>query len=406
MADIVRIALVGVAGHGEVYLRELLDHPADSDFCIVGGIDPAAEKSGRVADLRERGIPLFESLEAFYDSGGDADLVMIVSPIHFHRSHTELALANGASVLCEKPLCVTIQDAHAMAAAEKAADGFVAVGYQWSYSTAIQALKADVMSGALGRPIEARTLCCWPRPASYYGRNTWAGALKTRDDEWVLDSPINNATAHYLHNMFYVLGESRETSAVPREVTAELYRANDITNYDTGMLRTRTASGVDVLYLASHAVPATIGPLVHFRFENADVYAGPVWEHHFYARFKDGRIKHYGTAEDGVPRKIWGCIDAVRSGDAPACGIAAAMSHTLCMNGAQESADGITVVPADQVEATNADDPVTTIRGLLPIAVQCFETGLLPSELGCVSWARQGRKIDLSNYRFFPSGLR
>ena len=29
----------------------------------------------------------------------------------------------------------------------------------------------------------------------------------------MFDSPLNNATAHYLHNMLYVLGAMRETSA-------------------------------------------------------------------------------------------------------------------------------------------------------------------------------------------------
>ena len=403
MGYTVRVALVGIGGYGQVYLGELLDRPRDDGFTIVGGIDPAPEGCSRITDLRERGVPLFDSLEAFYDAGGEADLVMIVSPIHFHRPQTELALSHGASVLCEKPLCATIQDAIAMAEAEQAAEGFVAIGYQWSYSSAIQALKADVMSGALGQPVDARSLTCWPRAASYYGRNRWAGALKNAAGDWVLDSPINNAAAHYLHNMFYILGETRETSAVPREVTAELYRANKITNYDTGMLRARTEDGVEVFYVASHAVPTGVGPLMHMRFEKGDVYAEPSWPHRLHARFKDGGVKDYGTTEDGVARKIWDCMDEVRSGATPACGITAAMSQTLCMNGAQESAGVVVEVPSEVIQIVGDENPITTIRDLLPSAVQCYEHGLLPSELGSVSWAKPGRPIDLSNYTVFPS---
>ncbi len=401
----VRIAVVGIGGYGETYLSHLLDHPADDAIRIVGGVDPDPDRCGRVRELRERGIPLFASLDDFYGSGGEADLVIISSPIQCHRPQTEMALSHGASVLCEKPLCATIQDAYAMAEAEAAADGFVAIGYQWSYSTAIQALKADVMSGALGRPLEAKTLVCWPRSSAYYGRNRWAGALKSDDGEWVLDSPVNNAVAHYLHNMFYVLGETRETSALPCKVTAELYRANRITNYDTGMLRARTVSGVDVLFVASHAVPAGIGPLTRLRFEAADVYTSPDWDQHFYARFRDGHVKHYGTPQDGVARKIWACVDAVRSGDSPACGIVAALSQTLCMNGAQESAGHVVEVPPDVIETSEADDPVTTIRGMLALAVQCYEHALLPSELGSVPWARAGRPINLAGYTTFPSRM-
>ena len=46
----------------------------------------------------------------------------------------------------------------------------------------------------------------FPRPLSYFKRNDWAGHLRTPAGEDVLDSPLNNATAHYLHNMLYVLG--------------------------------------------------------------------------------------------------------------------------------------------------------------------------------------------------------
>ncbi len=40
----------------------------------------------------------------------------------------------------------------------------------------------------------------------------------------VLDSPVNNACSHYLHNMFYVLGDRLDRSDQPKWVTAELYR--------------------------------------------------------------------------------------------------------------------------------------------------------------------------------------
>jgi hypothetical protein len=53
----------------------------------------------------------------------------------------------------------------------------------------------------------------------------------------IFDSPANNATAHFLHNMFYLLGATRETSAAPAVVQAELYRANAIENFDTAAIR-------------------------------------------------------------------------------------------------------------------------------------------------------------------------
>src|SRR5918992_777122 len=100
-----------------------------------------------------------------------------------------------------------------MIRARDAAGRQVSIGYQWSFCPAIQRLASMVL---------------WPRDETYYLRNKWAGRLFTGQGHPVFDSPVNNACAHYLHNMFYVLGDRTDTSAVPARVTAELYRANSI----------------------------------------------------------------------------------------------------------------------------------------------------------------------------------
>ena len=70
---------------------------------------------------------------------------------------------------------------------------------------------------AFGRPRRFSTLCCWPRDLAYYRRNTWAGRLRDPDTGgWVLDSPANNAMAHFLHNLLYLAGERPDRSALAR----------------------------------------------------------------------------------------------------------------------------------------------------------------------------------------------
>ena len=129
----------------------------------------------------------------------------------------------------------------------------MAVGYQWSFSPAVQALKDDIRSGLFGAARKLKCLYLWPRDEGYYARNDWAGKRKDAEGAWVLDSPVQNAMAHDLHNMFYVLGKTRETSARPAEVEAELYRANAIENFDTAAARIRTEEGVEILFFVSHA---------------------------------------------------------------------------------------------------------------------------------------------------------
>jgi len=212
MNDRVTVVLVGIGGYGDFYLSALLAKGDAEGVEIVGAVDPEPERSRHLADLRRRGTPLHGSIEEFY-AASSADLAIIASPIHYHCEQTCAALAHGSHVLCEKPLCATVQEARQMAGARDLAGGFVAVGYQWSFSEAIQAAKRDVGDGAFGRPVRLKTMALWPRDEVYYRRNSWAGLQRDAGGRWVLDSPVNNAVAHYLHNMFYIRTTTRRPCA-------------------------------------------------------------------------------------------------------------------------------------------------------------------------------------------------
>jgi predicted dehydrogenase len=409
----VTVAMVALGGYGNTYLARLFS--AREGFRFVAGIDPNPSGCRFMDAFQERQIPIYPDLDHFY-AESSADLVAIAAPIHLHRPFTEIALAHGSNVLCEKPVTATVQDARAMAEADDAAEGFVGIGYQWSFSRTMQALKADIMAGVFGKPLRLRTKVLWPRPLSYYRRNNWAAKLKASNGSWILDSPVNNATAHYLHNCFYVLGRTRETSARPVDVQAELYRANEIENYDTAALRCHTEEGVEILFYTSHAIHENIGPVLRYEFEAAvvdyEAYGNPVLAH-----FSDGRVKDYGDPYADEDRKLWDAIDAARGGPrdrtgAPlACGIRAAMSHTLAVNGAQESVSEVGEFPDRHVirEPRGDSDALIWVEGLQEALETCYDQGRLPSELDAapsvdgIPWVRPGRLVDLQNYTHYPS---
>ncbi len=403
----VTVAMVALGGYGNFYLEAMFDEGEAHGVTLVAGVDPNPVRCRYLDQLEAAEIPIYPDLESFY-AEGTADLVVIAAPIPLHRPFTSTALTHGSSVLCEKPVAATVQDARAMAEAEAEADGFVGVGYQWSYSEAVQALKRDVMAGALGTPVRMRTKVLWPRPLSYYGRSSWAARVKTDAGDWVLDSPVMNATAHYLHNCFYVLGETRESSAMPVDVEAELYRANEIENYDTGAIRCHTDAGVEILYYAAHPVPETIGPVFSYEFEDAVVsYEGrgdPI-----VATFNDGRMVDYGDPFADNRRKLWQAADAVRAGAPMACGIAAASAHTLCTDGAQESGWPIVDFPEDRVQRQSigeGEDTLVWVQGLQETLERAYDEGCLPSDLGDIDWARAGTSLLLNKYVHFPHLIR
>lgn len=406
----ISVVLIGLSSYGAGYARLLIEQGQVHNARLVGVVDPYAGKNPYWPTVEEHKVPRYDTLPEFL-AGHQADLAVIASPIHLHCPQTCSALQAGIPVLCEKPIAGTIQEVHRMIAAREQAGKFVAIGYNWSFSEEIQALKNNVMAGLFGRPVRLKTIVLSLRALTYYRRNNWAGKLRSPAGEWILDSPVNNATAHYLHNMFYILGSAPDSSAMPTEVTAELYRANDIENYDTACLRAKTRDGADILFVTSHAVNQHLPIRCEFIFEQAKVefHAGSGLR----AVFNNGKVKEYVIpGYDQQFNKLWQCINAVRNGGKPVCGLETAMAQTICMNGAQESMAGITLFPHEMIERqqisfdkTDKTDEHVVVTGLVDVLEKCYESWQLPSERG-ISWAKSGRRVDLNAYEWYPGGKR
>lgn len=395
MSNAISLALVGIGGYGNGYVNALLDSPNPDGFRLVAGIDPSPSTCQRLAELRSRDVPIYPSLEAFH-AAGRAELVIISSPIQFHARQTVAALAQGSHVLCEKPLCATLDEAKQMREARDAAGKLVAIGYQWSFGKAVQELKADILAGRLGAAKRLRCLTLWPRDEQYYKRNAWAGAARDPQGNWVLDSPVNNACAHHLHNMLYVLGPAVDQSAKPALLVAELYRANEIGNYDTAALRCRTGDGVELLFLTSHACAVSRGPIFSYEFEKAtvDFVDGPGST--IAAHFHDGTERTYGPPIEARDRKLWMTMDDIRHGTRTVCGIEAASAHTQCVWAAHQSQPKIAEFPSDCVQVSgDAGKRKTSVSGLPEALTHCYAEWKLPSELE-IDWAVRGREVSVN----------
>jgi len=79
------------------------------------------------------------------------------------------------------------------------------VGFQDAYTQTTAKLKSRILAGEWGVIRSVRVIGAWPRPASYYQRNSWAGRIRV-GESWVLDSPISNGLAHFLNLALYLAG--------------------------------------------------------------------------------------------------------------------------------------------------------------------------------------------------------
>ncbi|HEY6619632.1 MAG TPA: Gfo/Idh/MocA family oxidoreductase [Steroidobacteraceae bacterium] len=139
-----RVALVGL---GAVAEPHLVAYQA-LGINIVGVADPRPARRDEIA-ARYR-VSAYPSAEALLREARP-DIACILTPANTHRELTELCATAGAHVLCEKPMAVTLEDAHAMVSiCERERVAFF-YGSSCRYLPALIEARRLIAAGAIGR---------------------------------------------------------------------------------------------------------------------------------------------------------------------------------------------------------------------------------------------------------------
>ena len=375
------VLLCGIGGYAAVYLNEFLDS-SDESFTLAGVADPFASSSPRFAELEKRGVPVFKNPLEFYDSGRTAALAAIASPIHTHYSYILTCFKHGSSVLCEKPVSGDLARLDDLIVKEEETGLFAAVGFQHSFSRNTQALKADIMKGLFGKPLEFKGIFLPRRGDKYYHRNAWAGKLSF-EGETILDSPLCNACSHDLHNMLFLLGGTMNSAAKVDSLEAELYQARPgIENYDAASIRAKTSGGVKLLFYTAHCVEKELFSLAEYRFEKAVIRWERMSSSSYTAAFYDGREKIYNYTDPAKEKqKIYDCLENAKTGTKPVCSLKTSRSHLECVVKAQ----GFPIIKAGREklgQGSHEGDAFYYLPGLREAFLRSYEEAVLPSEAG------------------------
>ena len=402
----VTTAVVGMGGYAARILDLLLrqeespDHPPR----VVAVTSSAPGRHPELAArLQAHGIAIVPTYEALL-AREDVEAVWLPVPIDLHLPFLQQALAAGKPVLCEKPVAGCVDDCDRMIAMRDARLLPVAIGYQDIYEPATTTLKRRILAGDLGAITSVTLHGVWPRDSVYFGRADWSGRLR-RNGVWVLDSPVQNALNHFINLTLFLLGPAPGESAAPVAVEAELYRANDIENYDTASLRLRLDCGTTFLVLVTHAAARPVHPVIRLKGE-----AG--WAEW---RF-DGDItvqRHGGSAETiphpaaevaraAMVARFNRLVRGVPDPDRAVASLEVARAPLIAVNGTSEAAP-VVDIPAELVSVVEGAGGATTrvVAGMEDLVIRCAADGLMFHESGLAGWTVPAGRRDLAGYDHF-----
>ncbi|GAA2414749.1 Gfo/Idh/MocA family protein [Nonomuraea africana] len=224
----IRVAIVGSGGiAGACHVPALRGESRRAE--IVAAVDVDEDRAKAFA--AEHGIPAaYASLSGMLDEERP-DLVHICTPPFTHTAQVVECLEAGAWVWCEKPLCLSLAEFDAIAAAEGAAGPYSSVVFQHRFGSGAHHLRALLAEGVLGRPLVARCDTTWYRPPAYYDvpwRGTWASEG---------GGPTMGHGIHQMDMMLSILGEWEEVRAMAGRLD------RDVETEDVSMAMVRFSSG-------------------------------------------------------------------------------------------------------------------------------------------------------------------
>lgn len=186
--------MIGTGTMGSAHARTLRRHVPDVRLSVVADANP--ERAREVA--RETGAAAVDNPFATIEDR-ETDAVVIAAP---DETHCELVLAcvrAGKPVLCEKPLapdsasCVSI-----LGAETERGTRLVSLGFMRRFDPGYAAMKARLVSGALGTPMMLRNVHrCVAAPGFFNPATTViSGAVHDFDvARWLLGAEISEVSA-------------------------------------------------------------------------------------------------------------------------------------------------------------------------------------------------------------------
>lgn len=176
-----KVGLIGCGGMGSVHANGWI--ALKDRVQIVAIADPREEKAKAFAE--QTGARLYPNGEALLEHE-QVDVVDICTPTFLHTRYAVAAMEKGASVFCEKPVCLTRQEAELLLKTQEKTGAKVQVGQVIRFWDEYRYVKHAVENGTFGKVLSGVFARLSPKPK-------WAW------EDWFNDYKRSGSVALDLH---------------------------------------------------------------------------------------------------------------------------------------------------------------------------------------------------------------
>jgi predicted dehydrogenase len=228
----VRVAMIGAGGISGAHVKGFTTYNDKLRVTALCDVDPLALKrrseslGGVTRQYSDWNVMLKEM-------DGEIDAVDICLPHHLHGPAILDAAAAGKHILCEKPMCISLAEADAIAAALKNAGVTYMSAHNQLFMPAVQEAKRMIDAGELGQIIHIRSQDCFMATRSRKDWN-WRADFATQGGGELIDTGY-----HPSYRLIHLAGSTVEAV----RGTYGRFR-HDIDGEDTASVQVRFANGI------------------------------------------------------------------------------------------------------------------------------------------------------------------
>lgn len=239
-APAVKTAVVGYGWWGSTIARSLA---GSSRLSVVAVVEPdPVVRERAVADARTLGFRVLPDFDALL-AGREVEAAILCTPHEEHARQIVAAAQAGLHVFCEKPLCLTAQEAEQAVGTCRRLGRVLGIGHERRFEPAVQALRRRIAAGELGTVLQVE------------GNFSQDKFFALPRDNWRLSNahaPVGPLTATGIHVVDLAIAVLGPCESVWARLST---RGSDFENGDTLAIAMAFPGGANALVSAMLATP-------------------------------------------------------------------------------------------------------------------------------------------------------